>query len=179
MQALKNLSKTNDKSKPHSLSIKISALHPRYEESHRELALKELSQIVSELVERAREYGIGITIDAEEADRLELSLELFKKVYQSDVAKGWGQFGLVVQAYSKRALHVLCWITALAKEQGDEIPVRLVKGAYWDTEIKHCQEMGIENYPVFTRKEATDTSYIACARFLLSEATLAPATQFG
>ncbi|MGH1486582.1 MAG: bifunctional proline dehydrogenase/L-glutamate gamma-semialdehyde dehydrogenase PutA [Cellvibrionaceae bacterium] len=171
MQALKNLSKTNDKSKPHSLSIKISALHPRYEESHRELALKELSQIVSELVERAREYGIGITIDAEEADRLELSLELFKKVYQSDVAKGWGQFGLVVQAYSKRALHVLCWITALAKEQGDEIPVRLVKGAYWDTEIKHCQEMGIENYPVFTRKEATDTSYIACARFLLSEAT--------
>ena len=173
--ALDNIAK-NAKSRPetgegHTLSIKISALHPRYEESHKESTLPELVAIVKKVVERARACNIGITIDAEEADRLELSLELFKQVYTSDVAKGWGNFGLVVQAYSKRALHVLCWITSLSKSQGDEIPVRLVKGAYWDTEIKLCQELGFDSYPVFTRKESTDTSYLACARYLLSDYT--------
>ena len=173
--ALDNIAK-NAKYRPeigegHTLSIKISALHPRYEESHRESTLPELVAIVKKVVERARACDIGITIDAEEADRLELSLELFKQVYTSDVAKGWGNFGLVVQAYSKRALHVLCWITSLSKSQGDEIPVRLVKGAYWDTEIKLCQELGFDSYPVFTRKESTDTSYLACARYLLSDYT--------
>ncbi|EGG93606.1 Proline dehydrogenase, partial [gamma proteobacterium IMCC1989] len=153
--ALDNIAK-NAKSRPetgegHTLSIKISALHPRYEESHKESTLPELVAIVKRIVEKARACDIGITIDAEEADRLELSLELFKQVYTSDVAKGWGKFGLVVQAYSKRALHVLCWITSLSKLQGDEIPVRLVKGAYWDTEIKLCQELGFDGYPVFTR----------------------------
>lgn len=173
--ALDNIAK-NAKSRPetgegHTLSIKISALHPRYEESHKESTLPELVAIVKRIVEKARACDIGITIDAEEADRLELSLELFKQVYTSDVAKGWGKFGLVVQAYSKRALHVLCWITSLSKLQGDEIPVRLVKGAYWDTEIKLCQELGFDGYPVFTRKESTDTSYLACARYLLSDYT--------
>ncbi|MCV5854512.1 proline dehydrogenase family protein, partial [Escherichia coli] len=107
--------------------------------------------------------------DAEEADRLELSLKLFEKVYRSDLVKGWGKFGLVIQAYSKRALPVLVWLNALAKEQGDVIPLRLVKGAYWDSEIKWSQQAGYENYPVYTRKEATDVAYLACARFLLSE----------
>jgi RHH-type proline utilization regulon transcriptional repressor/proline dehydrogenase/delta 1-pyrroline-5-carboxylate dehydrogenase len=173
--ALDNMAK-NATSRPetgegHTLSIKISALHPRYEESHKEATLPELVDIVKSIVAKARAYDIGITIDAEEADRLELSLELFKQVYNSDVAKGWGKFGLVVQAYSKRALHVLCWITSTSKAQGDEIPVRLVKGAYWDTEIKLCQQLGIDSYPVFTRKESTDTSYLACARYLLSDYT--------
>jgi RHH-type proline utilization regulon transcriptional repressor/proline dehydrogenase/delta 1-pyrroline-5-carboxylate dehydrogenase len=173
--ALDNMAK-NAQSRPetgegHTLSIKISALHPRYEESHRESTLPEIVSTVKTIVEKARAYDIGITIDAEEADRLELSLALFKKVYTSDAVKGWGKFGLVIQAYSKRALHGLCWITSLSKSQGDEIPVRLVKGAYWDTEIKLCQELGFDSYPVFTRKESTDTSYLACARYLLSDYT--------
>lgn len=100
---------------------------------------------------------------------MELSLHLFEKLYRSDTLRGWGKFGLVVQAYSKRALPVLVWLTALAKEQGDLIPVRLVKGAYWDSEIKMSQQRGFIGYPVYTRKEATDVSYLACARFLLSE----------
>ncbi|HET8802555.1 MAG TPA: bifunctional proline dehydrogenase/L-glutamate gamma-semialdehyde dehydrogenase PutA [Marinobacter sp.] len=154
-----------------SISIKLSALHPRYETAQQARVLTELYQTVCELVAFARERNVSITIDAEEMDRLELSLRLFEKVFQSGAARGWGGFGLVMQAYSKRALPALCWLTKLAKEQGDEIPVRLVKGAYWDTEIKACQQLGLESYPVFTRKEATDTSYLACLRFLLSDYT--------
>ncbi|WP_018692748.1 bifunctional proline dehydrogenase/L-glutamate gamma-semialdehyde dehydrogenase PutA [Algicola sagamiensis] len=154
-----------------TISIKLSALHPRYEVACSDRVLTEMADSVGKLIAQAREQNVGITIDAEEMDRLELSLDLFEKLYRSDIAKGWGNLGLVVQAYSKRALPVLCWLTALAKEQGDEIPVRLVKGAYWDSEIKLCQQMGIEGYPVFTRKASTDASYLACARFLLSDAT--------
>lgn len=154
-----------------SISIKLSALHPRYEEAQEERVLVELYETLTNFLEIAREKGVSITVDAEEMDRLELSLKLFEKVYTSPVTKGWGGFGLVIQAYSKRALPVLCWLTKLAKEQGDEIPVRLVKGAYWDTEIKLCQQLGLDGYPVFTRKEATDTSYLACLRFLLSDYT--------
>ncbi|MDC0612700.1 bifunctional proline dehydrogenase/L-glutamate gamma-semialdehyde dehydrogenase PutA, partial [Vibrio sp.] len=152
-----------------SLSIKLSALHPRYEVANKTRVMTELYATLISLITRARELDVGITIDAEEMDRLELSLELFEKLYRSETAKGWGKFGLVVQAYSKRALPTLVWLTALAKEQGDLIPVRLVKGAYWDSEIKLSQQHGLERYPVFTRKEATDVSYLACARFLLSE----------
>ncbi|WP_286963278.1 proline dehydrogenase family protein, partial [Idiomarina sp. UBA3992] len=115
-----------------TISIKLSALHPRYEASNHERVLTELATTLTELVKLAKEADVGVTIDAEEADRHELSMELFEKVYRSGVCKGWPRFGLVVQAYSKRALPTLCWITALAKECGDEIPVRLVKGAYWD-----------------------------------------------
>ena len=154
-----------------SLSIKLSALHPRYEVANQDRVMTELYSTLIRLVTRARELDIGITIDAEEMDRLELSLELFEKVYRSDETKGWGKFGLVVQTYSKRALPVLAWLTGLAKSQGDIIPVRLVKGAYWDSEIKLCQQHGLPGYPVYTRKEATDVSYLACARFLLSDAT--------
>ncbi|WP_166255639.1 bifunctional proline dehydrogenase/L-glutamate gamma-semialdehyde dehydrogenase PutA [Marinobacter salicampi] len=154
-----------------SISIKLSALHPRYEEAQEERVLSELYETLVNLLEMAREKGVAITVDAEEMDRLELSMKLFEKVFSSPVAKGWGGFGLVVQAYSKRALPVLCWLTKLAREVGEEIPIRLVKGAYWDTEIKLCQQLGLDGYPVFTRKEATDTSYLACLRFLLSDYT--------
>lgn len=154
-----------------SISIKLSALHPRYEEANRERVLTELYATVNELLETARKLNVFITIDAEEMDRLELSLDLFEKLYRSEVNKGWGGLGLVVQAYSKRALPVLCWLTALAREQGDEIPLRLVKGAYWDSEIKHSQQGGLSGYPVYTRKAGTDVAYLVCARYLLSAAT--------
>ncbi len=159
----------NDTSPAPSVSIKLSALHPRYEVANEERVMTELYETLMELLKRAIEVDVAITIDAEEADRLELSLKLFEKIYRSDLVKGWGKFGLVVQAYSKRALPVLVWLNALAKEQGDLIPLRLVKGAYWDSEIKWSQQAGYENYPVYTRKEATDVAYLACARFLLSE----------
>jgi len=153
-----------------SISIKLSALHPRYEVANEERVMSELYCTLIRLASRARELDVAITIDAEEMDRLELSLRLFKKLYQSEEIKGWGKFGLVVQSYSKRALPVLTWLTALAKQQGDLIPLRLVKGAYWDSEVKWAQQGGYEDYSVFTRKEATDVSYLACARFLLSNA---------
>ncbi|WP_417583033.1 bifunctional proline dehydrogenase/L-glutamate gamma-semialdehyde dehydrogenase PutA [Nitrincola sp.] len=152
-----------------SISIKLSALHPRYEVGQESRVMTELFDSVLQLIKKARSLNVAITIDAEEMDRLELSLHLFAKLYRDPACQGWGGFGLVVQAYSKRALAVLAWLAALANEQGDLIPVRLVKGAYWDTEIKLCQQKGLDGYPVWTRKESTDVSYLACARFLLSE----------
>ncbi len=154
-----------------SISIKLSALHPRYEVAQRERVLSELFANVRELAIRARKLNVGIAVDAEEADRLELSLELFEKLLRDPGLKGWGEFGLVVQAYSKRCLPVLVWLTLLGKELGAKMPLRLVKGAYWDSEIKQSQQWGLDGYPVFTRKEGTDTSYLACARFLLSDFT--------
>ncbi|MGC9422286.1 bifunctional proline dehydrogenase/L-glutamate gamma-semialdehyde dehydrogenase PutA [Vibrio sp.] len=161
--------KANCQSPAPSISIKLSALHPRYEVANYSRVMSELYQTLLQLLERAVALDVAITIDAEEADRLELSLQLFEKVYRTPSVRGWGKFGLVVQAYSKRALPTLVWLTGLAKQQGDLIPVRLVKGAYWDSEIKWSQQSGYANYPVFTRKEATDVSYLACARFLLSD----------
>ena len=158
----------NAKAPPPSISIKLSALHPRYERSQRARVLKELGATLGQLVDRARELDVAITLDAEEADRLEISLELLEQVYRQH-ARGWGKLGMVVQAYSKRSLPVLHWLTRLADEQGDAIPVRLVKGAYWDTEIKLAQIEGLAGYPVFTRKANTDISYLACARYLLSD----------
>ncbi|MCE2570254.1 bifunctional proline dehydrogenase/L-glutamate gamma-semialdehyde dehydrogenase PutA [Motilimonas eburnea] len=159
----------NNTSPAPSISIKLSALHPRYEVTNKGRVMSELYDNVCQLIRRARALDVAITIDAEEADRLELSLQLFAKLYQSDIAKGWGKVGLVIQAYSKRALAVLVWLNRLAQLQGDLIPVRLVKGAYWDSEIKWSQQAGYANYPVYTRKEATDVAYLACARFLLSD----------
>lgn len=162
-------SKVSSKSSPApSVSIKLSALHPRYEVANEERVLTELCDTLEQLLRRAVELDVAITIDAEEADRLELSLKLFEKLYRTDLVKGWGKFGLVIQAYSKRALPVLVWLNRLAKEQGDLIPLRLVKGAYWDSEIKWSQQAGFTDYPVYTRKEATDVAYLACARYLLS-----------
>ena len=160
--------KTSQDKQP-TISIKLSALHPRYEVAQEQRVLDELFTRVLQLIQAARKLDVGITIDAEEQDRLELSLKLFEKLYRHPECAGWGQFGLVVQSYGKRALPVLVWIAALAKEQGDQIPVRLVKGAYWDSEIKLCQQAGLDGYPVFTRKEGTDVSFLVCARFLLCQ----------
>lgn len=152
-----------------NVSIKLSALHPRYEVANQERVLSEMYESFLVLLKRARELDVSLTIDAEEADRLELSLALFEKLYRHPLSRGWGKLGLVVQAYLKSALPVLAWVAALAKEQGDCIPLRLVKGAYWDAEIKLAQQNGYAAYAVYTRKEATDVAYLACARFLLSE----------
>ncbi|NRB24161.1 bifunctional proline dehydrogenase/L-glutamate gamma-semialdehyde dehydrogenase PutA [Shewanella sp.] len=154
-----------------TISIKLSALHPRYEVANIDRVLSELYDTLIKLIKQGRELNVGISIDAEEMDRLELHLKLFQKLYNSDAAKGWGLLGIVVQSYSKRGLPVLCWLTRLAKDQGDEIPVRLVKGAYWDSELKWAQQAGEGGYSLFTRKAGTDVSYLASARYLLSDAT--------
>lgn len=154
-----------------TISIKLSALHPRYEVANEDRVLSELYNTLIKLIQQGRELNVGISIDAEEMDRLELHLKLFQKLYNSDAAKGWGLLGIVVQSYSKRGLAVLCWLTRLAKDQGDEIPVRLVKGAYWDSELKWAQQAGEGGYSLFTRKAGTDVSYLASARYLLSDAT--------
>ncbi|AOE49160.1 bifunctional proline dehydrogenase/L-glutamate gamma-semialdehyde dehydrogenase PutA [Kangiella sediminilitoris] len=151
-----------------SISIKLSALHPRYEEGQRDRILTEMVGTVSKLVKQARDLDVAVTIDAEEADRLEISLDVFEAVYDSTVCDDWEGFGMVVQAYSKRALPVLGWLNALSKKHGRRIPLRLVKGAYWDSEIKWSQQGGYSSYPVFTRKCGTDVSYLACANYLLN-----------
>jgi RHH-type transcriptional regulator, proline utilization regulon repressor / proline dehydrogenase / delta 1-pyrroline-5-carboxylate dehydrogenase len=150
------------------VSIKLSALHPRYElAQHRRLGT-ELYPRALGLLERARAGNIAVTIDAEEADRLEPSLDLFERLAAAPELQGWDGLGLAVQAYQKRAIHVIAWLEALALRERRRIPVRLVKGAYWDSEIKRAQEQGLEDYPVFTRKLATDVSYLACAKRLLA-----------
>ena len=150
-----------------SLSVKLSALHPRYEWVKRERVFAELVPVVLSLGLRAREADIALTIDAEEADRLDLMLDLFEAFGEAPELRGWDGLGLAVQAYQKRAMPVLAWTIDLARRQNRRIPVRLVKGAYWDSEIKRAQEGGLDEYPVFTRKAATDTSYLACARVML------------
>ena len=150
-----------------SISVKLSALHPRYEHTQIERVRSELTPRVRELAIAARDAGIGLTLDAEEADRLDLMLDLFEAVYCDSALDGWDGFGLAVQAYQKRARAVIAWLIDLARRQRRRIPVRLVKGAYWDTEIKRAQERGLDGYPVFTRKAATDLCYLACARDLL------------
>ena len=149
------------------ISIKLSALHPRYELAQHRRLPKELLPRLIDLLERARAGNVTVTIDAEEADRLEPSLDLFEQLVASRRFDGWNGLGLAVQAYQKRAIHVVAWLEAIARRHGRQIPVRLVKGAYWDTEIKRAQEQGLEDYPVLTRKLATDVSYLACARRLL------------
>jgi len=149
------------------LSIKLSALHPRYEAAQRQRVLAELLPRLAGLCSAAARAGIPLTIDAEEADRLLLSLELFKQLARDAALAGWDGLGLAVQAYQKRALAVCDWLAALASETGRRIMVRLVKGAYWDTEVKLAQVLGLADYPVYTRKAATDVSYMACARVLL------------
>ncbi|HEX7011241.1 MAG TPA: bifunctional proline dehydrogenase/L-glutamate gamma-semialdehyde dehydrogenase PutA [Steroidobacteraceae bacterium] len=151
-----------------SISVKLSALFPRYEFTQRDRVLAELTPRLHELAVAARDRGIALTVDAEEAERLELSLELIERIARSPALEGWNGFGLAVQAYQKRALDVIKWLRELADSTGRRLNVRLVKGAYWDTEIKRAQERGLLGYPVFTRKVNTDVSYIACARELLS-----------
>lgn len=161
--------------KRHSVSIKLSALHPRYEPRQGDRAVRELSEDVVALARRAKRHGIGLTIDAEEADRLEMSLDIIAMVATDPALSGWDGLGMAIQAYQKRAIAVVEWANALGAATGRRIQVRLVKGAYWDTEIKRAQEEGLHDYPVFTRKEATDVSYLACARRMLAAGNIAPA----
>ena len=147
-----------------SISVKLSALHPRYEAAKRERVHAELAPKVLELAQLAMANGIGMTIDAEEADRLELSLDVIGTVFADPSLEGWNGFGLAVQAYQKRAPFVIDWLAETARATGRRWCVRLVKGAYWDSEIKRAQELGLSGYPVYTRKPNTDVSYLACAR---------------
>ncbi len=146
-----------------SVSVKLSALHPRYEYTKRERLMEELVPVVLELAVMARKHGIALTIDAEEIDRLMVSLDIFAAVLRSKELDGWDGFGIVLQTYQKSAWAVLDWLAELARDSGHRIPIRMVKGAYWDAEIKHGQVEGLDTYPVFTRKVNTDLSFIACA----------------
>lgn len=150
-----------------SLSVKLSALHPRYEEKSRSVAFPVLLERLKALALKAKAANLGLTIDAEEVARLEFSLDLFEALAREPSLIGWNGLGLAVQAYGKRALPVLQWLAQLATETNRKFPVRLVKGAYWDSEVKRAQEQGLQDYPVFTRKAATDASYQACAKFML------------
>ena len=149
------------------ISIKLSALHPRYSRAQRERVLDELLPRVAALAALAKRYGIGLNIDAEEADRLELSLDLLEALCADPALAGWDGLGFVVQAYQKRAPFVLDFLIDLARRSGRRLMLRLVKGAYWDSEIKRAQVEGLADFPVFTRKAHTDVSYLACARKLL------------
>ncbi|MFQ5971792.1 MAG: bifunctional proline dehydrogenase/L-glutamate gamma-semialdehyde dehydrogenase PutA [Alphaproteobacteria bacterium] len=151
------------------ISVKLSALHPRFELAQSERMESELVPRVQELTRLARDQNIGFTIDAEEAARLEPTLDLFAAIAVDPALKGWDGLGLAVQAYQKRAIHVLRWLRELGRGHGHRLMVRLVKGAYWDTEIKRAQVEGLDGYPVFTRKASTDVSYMACIREALAE----------
>ena len=149
------------------ISVKLSALHPRYEPLQAPHCVPALIASLSGLAIAAKDAGIGLTVDAEEADRLEISLDIFAAVLSDPRLAGWDGLGLAVQAYQKRALPMVDWIAALGQRTGHRIPTRLVKGAYWDSEIKLTQVQGHSDYPVFTRKAATDVSWLACARRML------------
>lgn len=150
------------------ISIKLSALFPRYQEAQRERVLKELPPKLLALAELAKKYDIALTIDAEESERLDLSLDIIERVFVSPSLNGWHGFGMAVQSYQKRAYYVLDWVADLARSQKRRMMVRLIKGAYWDSEIKKTQMQGLSEYPVFTRKVFTDVSFQACAKKLLT-----------
>jgi RHH-type proline utilization regulon transcriptional repressor/proline dehydrogenase/delta 1-pyrroline-5-carboxylate dehydrogenase len=151
-----------------SISVKLSALYLRFEPLARDLVMAELVPKTLELARRARDLDLNFTVDAEEADRLELSLEVIAAVLADPSLAGWHGFGLAVQAYQKRAPAVIDWLDETARRLGRRLMVRLVKGAYWDTEVKRAQERGLADYPVFTRKPMTDICYLACTRKLLA-----------
>jgi RHH-type transcriptional regulator, proline utilization regulon repressor / proline dehydrogenase / delta 1-pyrroline-5-carboxylate dehydrogenase len=150
------------------ISVKLSAIHPRYEFTHRERVFNELVPKLKELVLVAKQYDIGFTVDAEEADRLDISLDVIEAVFSDPELGEWTGFGLAVQAYQKRAIFVIEWLEDLARRVDRKMMVRLVKGAYWDTEIKTTQVDGLDDFPVFTRKATTDVSYKACAIKLMA-----------
>jgi len=152
-----------------SISIKLSALHSRYDSFKQQQVLEELTPRLKKLVLLAKKRHVQVTLDAEESDHLALSLLIFKTLWHDPDIAGWHGFGLAVQAYQKRALPLLKWLVSLAKKEQSRIPVRLVKGAYWDSEIKLAQQLGIDDYPLFTRKAATDISYLACAEYMLQQ----------
>jgi RHH-type proline utilization regulon transcriptional repressor/proline dehydrogenase/delta 1-pyrroline-5-carboxylate dehydrogenase len=149
------------------ISVKLSALHPRYEYSHEDRVIAELVPAVIELARHAKDVGIGLTIDSEEAHRFEMWLGIFEKVYRDPALKGWDGLGVALQTYQRRGRDGLRFLIDVAADVGRRIPVRLVKGAYWDSEVKWAQEQGLESYPVYTRKSHSDISYLAAARAAL------------
>lgn len=151
-----------------NISVKLSALHPRYEANKREETVPFLVEKLKSLALQAKNSGVSLTVDAEEADRLNLSLDIFKEVFTDPLFQAWEGLGLAVQAYQKRAYPLITWLIDLARKHRKRIQVRLVKGAYWDSEIKMSQVGGYTSYPVFTRKVSTDISYLACAKQLLA-----------
>ncbi|MHA6723369.1 L-glutamate gamma-semialdehyde dehydrogenase [Sphingomonas sp. RS2018] len=155
----------------HSISVKLSALHPRYEVAQADTCVPELTAMTLELARAAAAAGIAFTVDAEESERLEMSLDIIGRVAADPSLNGWDGFGMAVQAYGKRARPVIAW----ADDRGRLMNVRLVKGAYWDSEIKRTQIEGLSDYPLFTRKAATDVSYLACARDMLDARNIRPA----
>jgi RHH-type proline utilization regulon transcriptional repressor/proline dehydrogenase/delta 1-pyrroline-5-carboxylate dehydrogenase len=150
------------------ISVKLSALHPRFDALGRQRVMTELVPRLVDLARRARTYDLNFTVDAEEADRLELSLEVIAAAFRDPSLAGWDGFGLAIQAYQKRAAAVIDFADDLARALNRRMMVRLVKGAYWDTEIKRAQERGLADYPVFSRKAMTDLNYVACAQRLLA-----------
>lgn len=150
------------------ISVKLSALHPRFEAISRDRVMAELVPLLLDLARRAKAHDLNFTVDAEEADRLELSLDVIAATLADSSLQGWDGFGLAIQAYQKRASAVIDYVDALARAHDRKLMVRLVKGAYWDTEIKRAQERGLDGYPVFTRKAMTDLNYVACAAKLLA-----------
>jgi len=159
------------------ISVKLSALHPRYEFAQAHRVMLELVPRLIGLAQAAKAADIGFTIDAEEAERLDLSLDVIDAVSAHPSLAGWNGFGLAIQAYQKRCIHLIDWLAEMARRHKRRLMVRLVKGAYWDSEIKWSQERGLPGYPVFTRKASTDVSYLACARKLLAD-TIAFYPQF-
>ncbi len=162
-----NVANEKQRSRP-GISVKLSALHPRYEAISRERVLKELTLRLVELACLAKSHDLQFTVDAEEADRLELSLDVIAAALRDRALDGWDGFGLAVQAYQKRAPAVIGWVEEVAAALNRQLTVRLVKGAYWDSEIKRAQERGLADYPVFTRKAMTDLCYMACVKQLLA-----------
>jgi len=154
------------------VSVKLSALHPRYSRAKHQRAMTELLPTLAELMALAKRYDIGLTIDAEEADRLEISLDLLEALAFDPALAGWDGLGFVIQAVQKRAPFVVDWVLDLARRSQRRIMIRLVKGAYWDSEVKRTQVAGLADYPVFTRKSHTDIAFLACAAKLLAEPRL-------
>src|SRR4051812_2220405 len=150
------------------ISVKLSALHPRFEAVSHRRVMTELAPRLIDLARRAKAYDLNFTVDAEEADRLELSLDVIAAAINDASLEAWDGFGLAIQAYQKRAAAVIDYIDEIARALNRRMMIRLVKGAYWDTEIKRAQERGIDDYPVFTRKAMTDLNYVACAQKLLA-----------
>ncbi|MEZ5924529.1 MAG: bifunctional proline dehydrogenase/L-glutamate gamma-semialdehyde dehydrogenase PutA [Hyphomicrobiaceae bacterium] len=151
------------------LSVKLSAIHPRFEAAKAARVMRELVPRLAGLAAAARAVDLTLTVDAEESDRLDLTLAVMAAAFGDPALRSWHGLGLAVQAYGKRALPVLRGLRRVAGAERRRVPVRLVKGAYWDSEVKWAQERGLPDYPVFTRKVNTDVSYLACARFMLSE----------
>ena len=167
IEFIANRSESEDLRENPGISVKLSALHPRYESTQRAQTLPVMCSRLLKLAQQAKAARVGLNIDAEEADRLDLSLDIVERVLEEDSLAGWDGFGVVVQAYGPRASYVIDWLYALSRRLDRKIMVRLVKGAYWDTEIKNAQVLGLTGFPVFSRKVSTDISFIACASKLM------------